>query len=212
MHEHNNPNNAAEQHTSDAEMFGQTFDEPSTEKPQRSARGRFATGNRGGPGNPFAKQVGWMRSAFFTEATPERLRYIARTFLRMAAEGNVAAGRLVFTYAMGKSPPSPDTQDFTAEDFLPAEEFVPAEDVVPAEAPITQNVTAPAATVPPEGSCAAPSGWSQVEKEVLADLESFGLEEINEYICNNGESLRQGLPQGHRQQTAAPRQKKKKRH
>lgn len=80
----------------------------------RDAGGRFAPGNRGGPGNPFARQVALLRRVFLEETTPERLRRIVRKMLDLAEEGDIDAAKFVAGYTLGKPTPvaNPDRVDF----------------------------------------------------------------------------------------------------
>ena len=68
----------------------------------RAANGRFAKGNPGGPGNPFARQVAAMRQAFFVAVTTEDIAVIARAMIDKAKEGDVAAARIVLQYTLGR--------------------------------------------------------------------------------------------------------------
>jgi hypothetical protein len=68
----------------------------------RDSNGRFTTGNRGGPGNPYARYTAAMRKAFADEATAEDLRKIARAMIDKAQKGDVGAARLVCGYTMGR--------------------------------------------------------------------------------------------------------------
>src|SRR5205807_2395576 len=79
----------------------------------RDSHGRFGKGNRGGPGNPFARQVGALRSALLSALTPQDIAAAAQELLRQAKEGNVAAARLLLSYALGKPAAAvdPDTLD-----------------------------------------------------------------------------------------------------
>ncbi|HZY90874.1 MAG TPA: hypothetical protein VFE78_38980 [Gemmataceae bacterium] len=79
----------------------------------RDAHGRFAEGNRGGPGNPFARQVAALRSGLLARVTPQDVGDVAEALLRQAKEGNVAAARLLLSYTLGKPAPAvdPDTLD-----------------------------------------------------------------------------------------------------
>jgi hypothetical protein len=79
----------------------------------RDGGGRFAAGNRGGPGNPFARHTAAMRRAIADAVSPEQLAAIAAAMVKKAIEGDVAAAKLVFAYAAGKPGPSadPDTLD-----------------------------------------------------------------------------------------------------
>ena len=79
----------------------------------RDGGGRFAAGNKGGPGNPFARHTAAMRKAIADAVTPEQLAAIAAAMVKKALEGDVAAAKLVFAYAAGKPGPAvdPDTLD-----------------------------------------------------------------------------------------------------
>ena len=86
---------------------------PPKPEAQRDQRGRFAAGNRGGPGNPFARQTAALRVALINAATPERITNIANAILEKAEKGNVSAAKLVFAYTVGKpaAAADPDTLD-----------------------------------------------------------------------------------------------------
>jgi hypothetical protein len=76
----------------------------------RESNGRFADGNRGGPGNPFARQVAALRKALINAVTEKDLADIVRVLIVRATSGDVAAARLVLSYAIGKpaAAPNPD--------------------------------------------------------------------------------------------------------
>jgi hypothetical protein len=86
---------------------------PQAGEGQRDAQGRFASGNRGGPGNPFARQVATLRQGLLARLTPEDLGDVAEALLRQAKEGNVAAAKLLLSYSLGKplQTADPDTLD-----------------------------------------------------------------------------------------------------
>lgn len=69
----------------------------------RDGRGRFAVGNAGGPGNPFAKSVGELRKALFDAVTAEDLRAVTQMLIRKAKGGDVAAARELLDRTLGKS-------------------------------------------------------------------------------------------------------------
>src|SRR5262249_37498342 len=50
----------------------------------RDARGRFTTGNKGGTGNPFARQIAGFRKALVNAVTPERFERIAEALTAKA--------------------------------------------------------------------------------------------------------------------------------
>jgi hypothetical protein len=79
----------------------------------RDGGGRFAAGNRGGPGNPFARHAAAARKAIADAVTPEHLAAIAAAMVKKALDGDVAAAKLIFSYAAGKpgAAADPDTLD-----------------------------------------------------------------------------------------------------
>jgi hypothetical protein len=79
----------------------------------RDARGRFTKNNRGGPGNPFARQVAALRRALLESVTAEDIKAVAARLVEAAKGGDVAAARLLFSYGVGKPVEAvdPDTLD-----------------------------------------------------------------------------------------------------
>src|SRR5947208_15480320 len=75
--------------------------------------GRWAKGNPGGPGNPFARQVAALRKVILNRLTEEDLLAITEALLAKAKEGSVGAAKLLLAYAIGKpaSAPDPDRLD-----------------------------------------------------------------------------------------------------
>lgn len=69
---------------------------------QRDASGRFARGNAGGPGNPYAKQVGALRSAMIGAVTPDDLAAVMAKLVTLAKAGSVPAIREVLDRTLGK--------------------------------------------------------------------------------------------------------------
>ena len=67
----------------------------------RNSAGRFAPGNPGGPGNPYARRVAALRSMLLDAATADDLRSMVRSLLKKAKAGDVAAARLVLAYTIG---------------------------------------------------------------------------------------------------------------
>src|SRR6202158_54781 len=68
----------------------------------RDTRGRYATGNPGGPGNPFARRVAQLRSILLETVTDEELRIVAGQLMVKAKFGDLAAIKLLFQYVLGK--------------------------------------------------------------------------------------------------------------
>src|SRR5205809_6619781 len=87
--------------------------EHESSQPERNGHGRFAAGNRGGPGNPFARRVAELRKAFVEAVTPEDLQKICQRFVTLAVFGDLAAAKFVLGYVPGKipAPVNPDTVD-----------------------------------------------------------------------------------------------------
>jgi hypothetical protein len=81
--------------------------------PQRDAQGRFAPGNNGGPGNPFARHVAKLRAALVNSVSEADMEQLADDLRIQAKLGNMAAIKLLFLYMLGKptQPVNPDTLD-----------------------------------------------------------------------------------------------------
>jgi hypothetical protein len=68
----------------------------------RDRNGRFAKGNAGGPGNPFARRVAHLRSVLMESVTDEDMRAVVRTLVTLAKAGDVAAIKLLFDRLLGR--------------------------------------------------------------------------------------------------------------
>jgi hypothetical protein len=68
----------------------------------RDEAGRFTAGNPGGPGNPFARQVGARRKALLDAVSPEDVGRVAKKLYELALAGDVAAGKVLLAYVVGK--------------------------------------------------------------------------------------------------------------
>jgi hypothetical protein len=79
----------------------------------RDSRGRFAKGNAGGPGNPFARRCAALRKAAVEAIGEEDLAALMRKLVQQALAGDVASARLVLLYAVGRPAEAvdPDTLD-----------------------------------------------------------------------------------------------------
>jgi hypothetical protein len=79
----------------------------------RDGQGRFAKGNGGGPGNPFARQTAALRKALLEAVTPEDITQMAHTLMIHAKQGDLGACKLLFSYVLGKPQQAvdPDTLD-----------------------------------------------------------------------------------------------------
>ena len=83
----------------------------------RDAQGRFAAGNKGGPGNPFARRTAAMRKAIAEAVTPQMLADLAAVMFKKGMAGDVAAAKLVFSYAAGRAAPAPDPDTLDAHEL-----------------------------------------------------------------------------------------------
>jgi hypothetical protein len=79
------------------------MDSPSTNgsKRQRGPGGRFAKGNPGGPGNPYAGKVAKLREAGWAAVKPAEVKAIYRKLLDLALAGDTAAARLLLDRLQG---------------------------------------------------------------------------------------------------------------
>jgi hypothetical protein len=86
---------------------------PAASPAARDAQGRFAPGNGGGPGNPFARRTAAYRQAFADAITAQEIGDLARQLYLQALAGDLAAARLVLAYTIGKPAPAaePDRLD-----------------------------------------------------------------------------------------------------
>lgn len=73
----------------------------------RDSGGRFTAGNKGGPGNPFARQTAVFRKAIQDAITADDLAAITMALIDKARNGDMAAAKLVFSYAAGRRGPTP---------------------------------------------------------------------------------------------------------
>jgi hypothetical protein len=88
-----------------------TMDTPSPNGDNgRDARGRFAPGHKGGPGNPFARRSAAIRTAFLEAISPQDIRTIVRTLVAKAKAGDLVAAKLILLWGIGRpdDPVHPD--------------------------------------------------------------------------------------------------------
>jgi hypothetical protein len=83
----------------------------------RDQRGRFAKGNKGGPGNPFSRQVAALRTALLDNVKAEDMAAIVRALIDRAKTGGVAAAKLVFAYVLGKPAEAVDPDQLDVEEW-----------------------------------------------------------------------------------------------
>src|SRR5438105_11354112 len=68
----------------------------------RDARGRFTKGNKGGPGNPFARKVAALRRTMVNFVSEDDLKHIVFVIKMRAESGDMAAAKLLLQYVIGK--------------------------------------------------------------------------------------------------------------
>ena len=86
----------------------------------REANGRFAKGNLGGPGNPFARQTAALRAALINAVTERDIQDILDVLLLNAKGGHLPTIKLLFAYVLGKPKPvvEPDLLDLQEMQML----------------------------------------------------------------------------------------------
>ena len=82
----------------------------------RASNGRFARGNPGGTGNPFARQVAALRQGLLDAVSPEDMAAIAQALAEKAKQGDVAAAKVLLGYLVGKPAPAPDPDRMDMEE------------------------------------------------------------------------------------------------
>ena len=90
-----------------------------TPNSDRDANGRFAPGNVGGPGNPFARRVAELRQIMLECVTDKDMEIIVGALIVQAQAGKLAAIKLLFQYVLGKpaATVNPDTLDLQEMDL-----------------------------------------------------------------------------------------------
>jgi len=73
------------------------------DKSKRAPGGRFGAGNGGGPGNPYAKQVGALRRAMLESVTPAEIQALMKVLLKQAKSGDVRAIKEILDRTLGKA-------------------------------------------------------------------------------------------------------------
>jgi hypothetical protein len=103
--------------------------EPAAQTPATAAArgldGRFAKGNPGGPGNPFARQVAALRQVAVAAITPDDVRAILAKMAELALAGDVQAAKLVLAYAIGKPAATADPDRLDVQEWNHFKEAAP---------------------------------------------------------------------------------------
>jgi hypothetical protein len=82
----------------------------------RDEGGKFAKGNRGGPGNPFTRRVAQLRTLLLSLVTDELLSEVVAKIAEMAKGGDLAAARLLLQYSLGQPQKALDPDDAEADE------------------------------------------------------------------------------------------------
>jgi hypothetical protein len=83
----------------------------------RTANGRFAPGNPGGPGNPFGRQVVGLKKVVLTKITEERMGEMVEIMFARAIAGDMTAARILMQYSIGKPAEAIDPDRVDIDDF-----------------------------------------------------------------------------------------------
>jgi len=91
---------SVENHVNGKETVSNGFNRTPT--PDRSERGYFAKGNRGGPGNPNNRKTHEHRKVLLEAATPEKVREVERALYEKALAGDVNAMKVWLDHMVGR--------------------------------------------------------------------------------------------------------------
>jgi len=132
----------------------------------RDGRGRFTPGNKGGPGNPFARRTARLRSLLLEAVTDEDMQLMAQKLVVLAKAGDLAAMKLLFGYVIGKPIPCTDPDRVDLDEWQIFEEM-----------PGTKEITQIRDRLPIPMACVLANGSLEQNAEELirhmrAELES----------------------------------------
>jgi hypothetical protein len=94
----------------------------------RDTKGRFTTGNKGGPGNPFAANVAKLRQAALEIVTPQEIQGVFRVLLLRAQTGHLASIKLLLAYTIGQPAATVDPDEIDLPDEPPPPPVVEEEE------------------------------------------------------------------------------------
>jgi hypothetical protein len=96
----------------------------------RDARGRFIPGNKGGPGNPFARKVAELRKTLVNFVTEDDMKHIAFVLKMKAEAGDIDAMKLLCQYVIGKPTEAVDPDRLDMDEWQKLQETArPAEEM-----------------------------------------------------------------------------------
>ena len=136
------------------------------------ANGRFAKGNAGGPGNPYARRVAALRRALLDCVTEDDIKAIAKAVIEEAKDGNIAAAKIIFQYTLGKP-------DFAINMDLHA----PMANGAGAERPLAPKANGSNGGSPTGSTVSAPSGLGNkadqwLDRQVRGVMDKLGKEPL----------------------------------
>src|SRR5262245_46455806 len=95
---------------------------PQAAEAGRDAKGRFSKGNKGGPGNPFARKVAALRKALVDFVSEDDLKHIVFVLKMKAERGDIAAIKLLFQYVLGKPTEAVDPDRLDVDEWQKLQE------------------------------------------------------------------------------------------
>jgi hypothetical protein len=88
----------------------------------RESNGRFAKGNKGGPGNPFARKVAQLRAALVNFVTEDDMKHLCFVLKMRAEGGDMVAMKLLFQYVLGKPAETVDPDRLDVDEWQKMQE------------------------------------------------------------------------------------------
>ena len=85
--------------------------------PERTPNGRFNFGNKGNPGNPFARKSAHFRKKFIDLVEDEDMEVIVRDLIDKARKGDFQAQKTVLSYTIGRPGPAQDPGRIDADEI-----------------------------------------------------------------------------------------------
>src|SRR5882724_11223383 len=83
----------------------------------KDVQGRFRPGNKGGPGNPFARKCAALRKALLDSVSEQDLKDVVVMLKLKAQRGDLAAMKLLLQYCVGKPEPAKDPDRMDADEW-----------------------------------------------------------------------------------------------
>jgi hypothetical protein len=83
----------------------------------RTADGRFAKDNPGGPGNPHARHCARILALLRASISDEEMVAIIRALVVKAVDGDTSAAKLILSYKLGKPAPAPNPDEIERDEW-----------------------------------------------------------------------------------------------